>query len=160
MAHRARICMKTYVQAYFLQDLCSQKTGDHLKCLAIETQLSKLHFSFAVDHLLPKSQGRLHALIHWTFSNTHCLLNVLRLGVFLACISVHHIYAVPAEAIGYPGTGVVGGCEPSCKLWESNCYPLKEWPVLLTAPPSLQPQYTLLMVKSKEQRGSVNWLSR
>lgn len=40
--------MKTYVPAYLLLCLCSQKTGNQFKCLAIEGQLNKLHFIHAM----------------------------------------------------------------------------------------------------------------
>lgn len=40
--------MKTYVQAYLLQCLYSQKTGYQSRCLAIEDQLNKLHFIHAM----------------------------------------------------------------------------------------------------------------
>lgn len=40
--------MKTHVQAYLLQCLCSPKTGNQSKCLAIEDQIYKLHFIHSV----------------------------------------------------------------------------------------------------------------
>jgi hypothetical protein len=43
----------------------------------------------------------------------------------------------PEEAITCPGTGVIGGCEPLCRRWESNPGPVLEQPVFLTTEPSL-----------------------
>ena len=42
------------------------------------------------------------------------------------------------EGIRSPGTGVKGGCEPSCGCQESNLGPLQGQTVLLIAEPSLQ----------------------
>ena len=38
------------------------------------------------------------------------------------------------------------GCEPPCGCWEFNSGPLEEQAVLLTAEPSLQPQYILFNI--------------
>jgi hypothetical protein len=36
---------------------------------------------------------------------------------------------------------ITEGCEPPCGCWELNSGPLEEYPMLLTAEPSLQPQH-------------------
>jgi len=43
----------------------------------------------------------------------------------------------PEKGIGYPGTGVIEGCEPPCDYWELNSGPLGDQPGPLTAKPSL-----------------------
>lgn len=39
--------------------------------------------------------------------------------------------------MGFPGTGVINGCEPTCGCWDSNFGPLEEQRVLLTTEWSL-----------------------
>ena len=53
----------------------------------------------------------------------------------------------PAEGIGSPGTGVMDVCELLCWCWESNPG-WEEQPVLLTAEPSLQPSFHILVLSS------------
>lgn len=37
----------------------------------------------------------------------------------LACLYVNHMHAVSRE-LRAPGTGLVGGCGPSCGCWETS----------------------------------------
>lgn len=46
----------------------------------------------------------------------------------------------PEKGIGFPGTGVLDGCEPPCGYWEPNSDPMLEQPVILTTEPSHQLQ--------------------
>ena len=58
------------------------------------------------------------------------------LGVWFACLSVHHMHAWlwrrPEQGARVPEIGVTDGCELLCGLWEQNLGPLKDQPVLLT----------------------------
>ena len=59
----------------------------------------------------------------------------MHMGVLPACVSVHHVCAVPVEArrgCHIPGTGVTDSCELLCGCWELNLGPLEEQRVLLT----------------------------
>lgn len=62
--------------------------------------------------------------------------------VLSACMSVHHVHAVPLEArrgCHIPQVGVIGSCKLPWGYWELNPRPLEEKPEVLTAEPSLQP---------------------
>lgn len=64
------------------------------------------------------------------------------LCVLPACVSVHHVCAVPSNARrGHqnPCNGVTEDCELPFGCWESSPGPLGEQPVLLTTKSSLQP---------------------
>lgn len=57
-----------------------------------------------------------------------------------ACMSVHHMYAVPLVARGgegFLGTRVADGCELLCEFWEQNPVLFLEQEALITAEPSL-----------------------
>jgi hypothetical protein len=43
---------------------------------------------------------------------------------------------------------IIDGCKPPCGCWELNSGPLEEQPVLLTAEPSLQPDYKVFKVQT------------
>jgi hypothetical protein len=47
-----------------------------------------------------------------------------------------------AHGIKYHEIVITGGCEPSCRFWESNPGSLEEQPVLLIIEPSHQPSST------------------
>ena len=59
--------------------------------------------------------------------------------------SVPSTYLASTVAIraGFPGIGVMDGCEPPCGCWELGPGPPQGQPVLLTAEPSLQPPLLL-----------------
>ena len=48
---------------------------------------------------------------------------------YLHGVSMCHVHiwypGSPEEGIGYPETGVTGGCKPPCRCWESNPLPWK-----------------------------------
>lgn len=47
------------------------------------------------------------------------------LGVYM-CTMFMKYQQQPEEGIDSSGTGVIGGCEQSCKCWEQNPGPLQE----------------------------------
>lgn len=51
------------------------------------------------------------------------------MGVFSACTFVNQMHAVLTEDVWI---GVINGCDPFSRCWESNLDPLKNYPVLLT----------------------------
>lgn len=71
---RARMYVKTYVQAYLSQCLCSQKTGYQSKCWAIEDQLNKSHFVHAMITSL-KRTGEIYTYWHMDWSPTYIVTN-------------------------------------------------------------------------------------
>jgi hypothetical protein len=58
------------------------------------------------------------------------------------------------DGIRSPGTGVIGGYEPTCGCWELNPGPRQKQLVLLTAGPSRQP-FPFLFLNSLMQVGQV-----
>lgn len=46
------------------------------------------------------------------------------------CVCMHHMHVCflrrPEEGVRSPETGVIDGCEPSCRCWESNSDPLED----------------------------------
>lgn len=73
------------------------------------------------------------------------LLNIIYfyfiwMGVLSACVSVHHVCAVPSGAekgISSSGTGVVDGCELPCRCQEPNSGPPEDQQVLVNIELSL-----------------------
>lgn len=57
--------------------------------------------------------------------------------MFTACVP--GVQGVQKGGMEFSGTGVTDDCEPPCGCWELYPGLLQEWPVLLTAEPSLQP---------------------
>lgn len=50
-------------------------------------------------------------------------------GALLACVSMHHTYALCLlclQRLGAPRTGVIDDYESRCKCWELNLGPLGE----------------------------------
>ena len=52
------------------------------------------------------------------------------MDVIPVCISVNHMYAVPKDGVGSPGTGVTSSCLLPCGCWELNPGPLEQQTVL------------------------------
>ena len=63
--------------------------------------------------------------------------------VLLVCMPVYHVYVWgqwwPEADVGFPGTGVMAGCELFCRCWELNQGPLQEQKELLATEPSFHP---------------------
>ena len=64
----------------------------------------------------------------------------MHMAALPACMSLHHIRAMPLNArrIRSPGTGATGAGEIACGCWELNLDPLEGRPVLLTTELTLQ----------------------
>jgi len=83
-----------------------------------------------------------------------CHHNLAKPYLFLLYVYVHHVHAVPVQAIqSTQRTSVALGleldsCELSCGCWKLNPGPLEEQPVLLTAKSPLLPK-TLFFVGKK-----------
>lgn len=69
--------------------------------------------------------------------------------VFLACMSVHHLYPQrPEKVIRSTGTGTIAGYELLCVCSELNQGSLQELQVLLTTEPPLQSSRGMLDTES------------
>jgi hypothetical protein len=80
----------------------------------------------------------------WVSWNSFRFIYLVYMSVSCMYIYTPHVCLAPRQSEEYnrfSGTGVTDSCELPCGCWEWNLAPLKEWPMLLTTEPSLQPQW-------------------
>ena len=66
---------------------------------------------------------------------------------------LYHVHAwcpqSSEEGTGFPGTGIINGCEPLCGYWELNKALCEEQQVLLTPELSIQPLESVFSILPK-----------